>query len=121
MFSRRAENGSIGFAITRPVHLSTMMASGFIIVKVLNFFGEHLVCFDRRRGSGGIAIRRRVGKHSVHPVLENSEEHAGDEHNGSVSALKEKAPRGDQIKRLEKDEIMMDRILGAYVGEAYFG
>jgi hypothetical protein len=117
MFSRRAPNGSGGFAITRPVHLSTMMASGFIIVKVLNLFGEHLVCFDTRRGSGGITIRG-VGKHLVHLELEDSEEVAGDE---PGSARKEKAPRGDQIKRLEVHEIIVDRILGAYVGEACFG
>ncbi|KAI4659252.1 uncharacterized protein J4E78_005678 [Alternaria triticimaculans] len=36
MFDRRAESGNEGFSIDIPVHLSTMLASGFIVLKVLS-------------------------------------------------------------------------------------
>jgi hypothetical protein len=103
MFSRRAVNADPGFAINRPVHISTMMASGFIIVKILNLFGEHLVCLDTRRGSSSIMLRG-VGTHLAYVDFENNQD-----------------PAGNQIKRLEHRKVIVDRVLGAYVGESYFG
>jgi hypothetical protein len=54
MFSRRAEDAPpgvfvFGFSIDVPVHLSTMLASGFIVLKVLSTEGEHLICLDARK------------------------------------------------------------------------
>ncbi|KAI4644515.1 hypothetical protein J4E93_006420 [Alternaria ventricosa] len=46
MFDRRAESGNEGFSIDIPVHLSTMLASGFIVLKVLSVKGERLICLD---------------------------------------------------------------------------
>lgn len=43
---------SEGFAIDEPVQLSTMLASGFVILKVASHHGEHLICLDARKRSG---------------------------------------------------------------------
>src|SRR5277367_1502261 len=52
MFSRKAEDKT-GFAIDEATRLSTMLASGYILLKVLNEHGEHLICLDIRKGSKG--------------------------------------------------------------------
>ncbi|KAF2204159.1 hypothetical protein GQ43DRAFT_460999 [Delitschia confertaspora ATCC 74209] len=50
MFTSKTEND--GFAIDEPPHLSTMLHSGFVLLKVANEKGEHLVCMDVRKGAG---------------------------------------------------------------------
>jgi len=50
MFTRKEDGGS-GLSIDVPPCLSTMISSGFIILKVRNEIGEHLVCLDVRKGS----------------------------------------------------------------------
>ena len=47
MFSRKSDGAS--FSIDRPVKFSTMLASGFIVLKVSNATGEHLICGDVRK------------------------------------------------------------------------
>ncbi|KAK0109762.1 hypothetical protein ONS95_002438 [Cadophora gregata] len=53
MFDRRAESGSEGFSIDVPIQLSTMIASGFVILKVLSVKGERLICLDVRKDQNG--------------------------------------------------------------------
>ena len=50
MFGRKA-NGTNGFSIDVPVQLSTMLASRFIVLKVVNEKDEHLICKDIRKGA----------------------------------------------------------------------
>jgi hypothetical protein len=49
MFSRKRDGGATGFAIDQPVHLLTMLANGFVALKVLNGKGEHLICMDLQK------------------------------------------------------------------------
>jgi hypothetical protein len=49
MFTR-ASDGSGGFPIDEPLKLSTMLASGFIGLKVKNETGNHLIYADIREG-----------------------------------------------------------------------
>ena len=56
IFKRKLEDVK-GFVIDVPVHLSTMLASGYLIFKVLNEKGEHLICIDVRVGVRGITSR----------------------------------------------------------------
>jgi hypothetical protein len=51
MFSRKRKGGATGFAINQPVYLSTILVGGFIILKVLNEKGEHLICMDVQKGT----------------------------------------------------------------------
>ncbi|KLU85047.1 hypothetical protein MAPG_04079 [Magnaporthiopsis poae ATCC 64411] len=50
MFAWHPIDGTEGFIIDVPTHLSTMVASGLLVFKVLNESGEHLVCLDTRKG-----------------------------------------------------------------------
>jgi len=51
MFSKTEESEG-GFAIDEPPSLSTMLHSGFVVLKVANEKGEHLICMDVRKGAG---------------------------------------------------------------------
>jgi hypothetical protein len=53
----RKENGTNGFSIDVPVQLSTMLASGFIVLKVVSVKGEHLICKDIRKGAPPHVVR----------------------------------------------------------------
>lgn len=49
-FMRQAD-GAEGFSIDEPIHFKTLLLSGLIMVKVLTFKGEALVCLDLRKGA----------------------------------------------------------------------
>ncbi|KAK6829775.1 hypothetical protein PG987_010359 [Apiospora arundinis] len=48
MFNPEQRHGT-GFSIDEPLRLSTMIASGFLILKVASKAGEHLICLDVRK------------------------------------------------------------------------
>ncbi|KAK8850898.1 hypothetical protein PGQ11_013377 [Apiospora arundinis] len=43
------ERHDSGFSINEPMRISTMIASGFLVLKVASQVGEHLVCLDGRK------------------------------------------------------------------------
>lgn len=52
MFLRRVEGPETeGFSIDVPSQLSTLLASGFIVLKVLSLNGEHIIVLDVRKGT----------------------------------------------------------------------
>ena len=105
MFLRKAE-GSNGFAVDEAVQISTMLASGFVILKVLNEFGEHLICLDVRIGSKGSA-----------PLLK---EH--DEHLACMDVDKDVDSKGSKrVKKLHKNKFRYNKVLGLYIGDDKFG
>ncbi len=61
---QRAATEEDGFSIDEPVHLSTMLASGFVVLKVPNEKGEHLIFIDVRKGAEmDVALKNETGKH----------------------------------------------------------
>ena len=56
MFDRVSEKGD-AFVIDKPVQLSTALASGFLVFKVQNEDGEHIVCVDGRKSTLNISNR----------------------------------------------------------------
>ncbi|KAH8782146.1 hypothetical protein BGZ57DRAFT_951891 [Hyaloscypha finlandica] len=55
MFERKVKEGAAGFSIDIPIELSTLIDSGFVMLKVRNERGEHLVCLDVRKGNPAMA------------------------------------------------------------------
>ncbi|EXJ91829.1 hypothetical protein A1O3_00379 [Capronia epimyces CBS 606.96] len=143
MFSRRSEDVS-GFTIDEPTHISTMLASGFVVLKVLNEFGEHLVCLDVRKGTKGEApwlhqTRRYLACMDLdneaddrllnEPEPEPEPEPAlpppfGDKHQTvkatRLAVTKERAPV-DKVKKLKIARFRVNKVLGLFVGNARFG
>jgi hypothetical protein len=113
MFSRRVEDAQpggsvVGFSIDVPVQLSTMLASGFIVLKVLSTQGEHLICLDARKKTA--------------PDYANSRSHP-------VSYLScMDLPSGDESTKSENDVLYLRRnnigwykLVGLYHANAVFG
>ncbi|KAI1360473.1 hypothetical protein F5Y08DRAFT_317323 [Xylaria arbuscula] len=123
MFSRRTQDGE-GFPINEPSHISTMMSSGFVILKVLNVFGEHLVCLDARRGTDFVTLFE-VSPRLVCERLEDYDNLQALD--GVVHGRKgqgegrEIRTRNSAVKRLARQNFRVDRILGIYIGDDYFG
>jgi hypothetical protein len=121
MYVRRSINGDSGFAINRSAHISTMMASGYVIVKVLNLFGEHLVCLDIRKRKDSIVLRKPA-EYLVHMELDAMQEVEEEDEDVPSAKRRNKGIRGgDKVVRLTRNKIVIDRIIGAYVGGSYFG
>jgi hypothetical protein len=60
----KAADSGEGFSIDVPVETSTMMASGFVVLKVQNERGEHLICLDARPGGlGGSASKGKMSEY----------------------------------------------------------
>jgi hypothetical protein len=135
MFGRKAE-GSSGFAIDEPVDLTTMLASGFVILKVLNEFGEHLICLDIRKGSPGEAPEKgqfekhlacmNIGKDAMYDTLDST----WDEKNLTDNAAKDAGPEShlrrltqeeNKVKKLTTVSFRFNRVLGLYVWDSKFG
>lgn len=119
MFTRRVLQGS-GFAINKPTHISTLAASGFLLLKVINVAGEHIICLDARRGSDYVSPRS-VTQRLVFPDLEEHELEQemliestyGDDRDGDETI--------NPAKQLRRERILVDRVLGAYIGDSFFG
>jgi len=62
LFKRKREDGAGGLSIDEPATLETVHASGFVVLKVRNEQGEHLLCLDVR-GGGDTAVSLAVSGH----------------------------------------------------------
>ena len=118
MFDRRAEFGSAGFSIDVPIQLSTMLASGFVLLKVLSVKGERLICLDVRKGSEwgiGAAMKHHHGEHLACTDLEDEEDKK------EVQEKPDGVTGGKKILRLTRSEFLWTRVLGVYVRDSLFG
>lgn len=123
MFERKAE-GSDRFAIDEAAHLSTMLASGYIILKVLNEFGEHLICLDVRKGSKGTAPLLK--EFDEHLACEDFDKDADENVLAKESNANSQNLGGDtkgfkRVKKLQKVKFRYNKVLGLYIGNAKFG
>jgi hypothetical protein len=119
MFDRRAESGSDGFSIDIPIDLSTMLASGFVILKVLSVKGERLICLDVRKGSEwgiGAAMRLRRVEYLTCTDLEAE----GDEISFEPRDRPQATSKG-KVLRLTRVQFSWTRVLGVYIRDSSFG
>jgi hypothetical protein len=133
MFSRKAQDTS-GFAIDEAVRLSTRLASGFILLKVLNKHGEHLICLDIRKASKGSGALKGeterhldIGKDSEYDIPEVSAQQ-GDNNGTAVnvdgvvtSEVRYGEEELDKVKKLTDNTFRWNKILGLYVRDSSFG
>lgn len=133
MFGRVSREGG-GFSIDEPVQLSTMLASGFVVLKVLNEKGEHLICIDVRKGSNwDIAIKNEsakvlacldMGKEDLSCEDTDSDENSGTEEEQSNHGQKRTGNEGlkaDKVLKLVEVEFRWNKMLGLYVKDSLFG
>jgi hypothetical protein len=104
-----------GFSIDVPVHLITLLASGFIVLKAMNSAGEHLICIDGRKGGWDAAMQGRRGHWITCPdyntdALENVH----------GSGINEK-DINRKIHMLRRVDFRWTKILGIYVKDSRFG
>jgi hypothetical protein len=129
MFGRKSKDAG-GFSIDEPVFLSTMIASGFIVLKVLNEKGEHLVCMDVRKGSGGdTPIKGEfgvylayidIGKDSI--TGEKKESNDADEE--GIADMRPREPKNketEKVLRLTPVQFRWTKVLGIYLRDSKFG
>ena len=131
MFQNASKEGK-GFAIDEPVKNSTMLASGFIVLKVLNEKGEHVVCIDVRKGvEWDAAVKNQsadylacldIGKEGLsfedmesdhktaYTTLEVEEADTDASHDGR-----------DKVLKLERRNLRWNKMLGLYVKDSRFG
>ena len=105
----------VRFSIDVPVDIITMLASGFVVLKVLNAAGEHLICIDGRKGGWDAARQGREGNWMTCPnftydALENV-------HGSGVKDRDIKR----RIHMLERREFTWNKVLGVYTNESRFG
>lgn len=124
VFGRKGQEVG-GFAIDEPVQLSTMLASGFIILKVLNDKGEHLICVDVRKGTDAAAYTR-LEKEMFLSCM------SIDKDITELTSLR-KAQDGEEVRspgrretnnkilKLSVHEFRWNKMLGVYVKDSRFG
>ena len=118
MFDRRAESGNEGFSIDIPVHLSTMLASGFIVLKVLSVKGERLICLDVRKGSewGSSAAMRHQNSEFLTCTDLDDDSDVNEEVRENPNGTARK-----KIMRLSRIHFTWTKVLGVYVKDSLFG
>ena len=110
IFKRKLEDVT-GFVIDVPVHLSTMLASGYLIFKVLNEKGEHLICIDVRLGVRGITSR-----------IEENYKASMDIGRDDLDLERKYGTDGlDKVIFLARQQFGWNKMLGLYVKDSKFG
>jgi hypothetical protein len=126
MFGRQAE-GPDGFSIDVSVKLSTMLASGFIMLKVINEKGEHLICEDVRKGASGISVTRNEPDTflMVKDVGKDALNEGGDEETekSDIEQAKSRRPPNEEkvLKLRVVENFRWVKVLGLYIRDSKFG
>lgn len=130
MFTRKSD-GSGGFSIDQPVKLSTMLASGFIVLKVANETGEHLICGDVRKGTeAGEFMTDHQEKYLAYKDVDADESDVESDDENSSRSSDEKHPlqkntrekgQDGKIFLLREEEFRFKKVIGVYVHDSLFG
>jgi hypothetical protein len=125
LFRRKANPGEAGFSINRPTHISTVMASGFVPLKILNIDGEHVIFLDIRKGRDSVSpmdVSDRIACVDLYQYDESKEDQ---EEATDRRRLRLESHKGvDQnVRKIETANLRVDRVLGVYVGDnlTFFG
>jgi len=116
MFDRKSEVSSEGFAIDEPVQLSTMLASGFVILKFISYHGEHLICLDARKGND---LDYANSEASVSMKYLSCLEMPNGEAEEFVSRRPNRTSK--TVLHLSENPIGWHKMVGLFVGDAVFG
>jgi hypothetical protein len=125
MFGRKTADPGSGFSIDVPVQLSTMLASGFIVLKVVNELGEHLICEDVRKGAKARSISGDEGEEYIsymdiwRDALNDLDGMDEMDEKDSVENTVEAAP--EKVLRLSVKAFSWKKIAGLYVRDSKFG
>lgn len=125
MFGRRSDDAR-GFSIDVPVQLLTMLASGFVVLKVVNEKGEHLLCLDVRKGVEGVGITvlendqnlscMDIGKDELQTAFDDrASRSAWSTMNRFTKTSQEK------VIRLSLHDFRYNKVLGLYIRDSRFG
>ena len=125
MFGRRSGDAH-GFSIDVPVQLLTMLASGFVVLKVVNEKGEHLLCLDVRKGVEGVGTSALendqnlscmdIGKDEMQTAFDaTASRSAWSTMNRFTKAKQEK------VIRLSAHDFRYNKVLGLYIRDSRFG
>ena len=108
-----AAAGGPGFSIDVPVHIATMTGSGFVVLKVLDYSGDHIVCLDARTDLTECYVQR------VRDYIywSNTEDDEGQECVRDSTVDDSTAA----VKRLRQGKLRISRILGVYSESCLFG
>jgi hypothetical protein len=118
MFDKRSEGDMEGFAIDEPVRLSTMLASGFIVLKVISHHGEHLICLDARNKSGVDYANSNASEVMYLSYVEMPNNELED----VVSQVGQKPNKASKtVLYLFQNGIGWHKLIGLFVGDAVFG
>ncbi|TPX12725.1 uncharacterized protein E0L32_000902 [Thyridium curvatum] len=127
MFFNRESQG-LPFSIDVPVQLSTMLASGFLILKVINEEGEHLISVDVRKGSRARAVRTGVpGEYMAHLHLDEDIVESDDDENDDGGDETKKANARSRRKQegqpllLFTEDIVWTKTVGFFIRDVKFG
>ncbi|ERF72635.1 hypothetical protein EPUS_05689 [Endocarpon pusillum Z07020] len=120
MFSNRSDSAE-GFSIDVPVKLSTMLASGFIVLKVLGDSGEHLLILDARKGSSMDWANKSTHSASYLCCLdiESNEDYHDEGKDLAVST--HSRPLANDIHFVKKQNVSWSRLVGLYIADSWFG
>ncbi|ORX95548.1 hypothetical protein BCR34DRAFT_607917 [Clohesyomyces aquaticus] len=148
MFLHRGDNS--GFPIDEPTSLSLMLHSGFVVLKVANEKGGHLVCLDVCRGAQtAFCIQGRwdtylacldVGKDDTqmeaddiekeHSKIKGHDVFPGPAHGGEEKAepaqetaqvLKQDKKKAVPVLFLKEAEVHLTKIVGNFILDSRFG
>jgi hypothetical protein len=123
LFARKAVDTDAAFSINQPAHISTIMASGFIVLKILNITGEHLIFLNVRRTRNDVTYMSTINRTACLD-LEPYDIPGVDkgESNGAYAAKSAKYGK-DTPRRVQYASLRVDKVLGLYVGDSssYFG
>ena len=119
-FVAQKDKSGIGFIIDEPIQLLTMLASGFVVLKVINEKGGHLKCINVRKGHKDVGLERMDTIKSLACL---------DVGNRSLRAKKAAwSPlrrllrnKAEKVKRLKEEELRYSKVLGVYIGDSKFG
>jgi hypothetical protein len=123
MFERSQEGPGEAFSIDKAVDLSTMLASGYIVLKVLSEKGEHLICLDVRKGSlWDAANRNNIKNYLACMDLEKDSMQDDSRVQKTVRIEREKShEEKPRVLLLKYNEFRWNKMLGLYVGNSSFG
>ncbi|KAL7628773.1 hypothetical protein AAE478_000288 [Parahypoxylon ruwenzoriense] len=105
VFLQRDSND--GFSIDCPLHMTTLLLSGLIMLKVVTPRGHALVCLDARRGTGLRVVEHQGNQAQEHLICEDINR-LQDRHG------RRKSPDGIRLQLVTSRELKWKRVQGVY-------
>jgi hypothetical protein len=120
LFTRKDVVSDAAFSINKPMHISTIMASGFIVLKIRNITGEHLIFMDVRRGRDSVNYMSTDDRIACLDLEQYDEAKDEKEEKNPAWYVRHMDPL---VRRVQNTNVRVDRVLGVYIGgsSSFFG